>query len=66
MTLTPAMKGQLTRITKQHVAISKMSPFYANQTQYRYGKVREIFTKIMPAEQAKHAARRYLSSVEGA
>jgi hypothetical protein len=47
MTLTPAIKGQLTK------AAQYPSPL-------RLRAVRKQFEKLMPPEQAKHAARKYL------
>lgn len=53
MTLTPAIKGQLTKAIK------------ADNTSCFAGKipvVTNIFAKHMPREQAKHAARAYLAT----
>lgn len=52
MTLTPAMKGQLTKAVKA-----------TTEQANRYASVRKIFSKHMPAEQAKHATRRFLANV---
>ena len=46
MTLTPAIKGQITKAIK--TAANKFTA------------ARSIFEKHMPREQAKHAARKYL------
>jgi len=56
MILTPAMKGQLTKILK---ANPNTTP--GLQLQYRIEAVRAYFAKHMPREQAKHAARKYLA-----
>lgn len=64
MTLTPAIKGQLTKAIKTTHAVD------ATGTTYNRGgapaviaAIRPIFAKQMPREQAKHAARRYLASI---
>jgi hypothetical protein len=54
MKLTPAIKGQLTKARGK-------GTINAPATQFR--NVRSIFTKLMPAEQAKHATRRYLENL---
>jgi len=43
MTLTPAIKGQLTKARKSGIRA-----------------VRNVFEKVLPPEQAKHAARKFL------
>jgi hypothetical protein len=51
MQLTPAIKGQLTK------ALHKQ---WANR-QYLIWELRSIFQKAMPAEQAKHATKQFLT-----
>ena len=58
MTLTPAIKGQLTKAVK---AANANTPQPAG---HLYRMVRLIFEKIMPREQAKHQARKYLATVD--
>ena len=67
MQLTPAIKGQ---ITKALQAESKNQPFIDEPIQkyqaYLFRRrlaVRRVLERIMPREQAKHAARRYLRQV---
>ena len=52
MTISPAIKGQLTKAIKA-------APDQAT----RFRSVKKIYQKIMPTEQAKHATRKYLSNV---
>ena len=52
MKLTPTIKGQLTKAYKQYGPHPDL-----------FGAVRKIFGKVMPAEQAKHAARKYCSEL---
>lgn len=56
--LTPAIKGQLTKATKL-----KSSGNWTNGNGTFYSAVRGIFAKIMPREQAKHAAKKYVNQV---
>jgi hypothetical protein len=53
-TLTPAIKGQLTKAYKAYGPHPDL-----------YGAVRRIFERVMPREQAKHATRKYLAEVQG-
>ena len=48
MQLSPARKGMLTKAAKQEDPL------------LRFHGVRLVFSRIMPAEQAKHAAKRFL------
>jgi len=57
MQLTPAIKGQLTKAVKQW----KSSP--AQYGDVAFSNIRHIFQKAMPPEQAKHAARKYLTTL---
>jgi hypothetical protein len=64
MTMTPAIKGQITKAIKTTVAVDD------NGVHYNRGGapavvavIRPIFAKHMPREQAKHAARKYLAAV---
>jgi hypothetical protein len=50
MILTPVLKGQLTKASKLDSANGN-----------RFRAVRKIFEKVMPTEQAKHAARKHLA-----
>ncbi len=52
MHLTPATKGQLTKAVKTYGPHPGL-----------FGKVREIFNKVMPREQAKHAARKFCAKL---
>lgn len=56
MTITPAIKGQITKAIKSIPTTHGGS--YAKVT-----AIRPIFAKHMPREQAKHAAKRYLSAL---
>jgi len=49
--MTPNDKGQLTKAAK------------LTDPQARFAKVRSVYQKHMPAEQAKHATRRFLAEV---
>lgn len=64
MTITPAIKGQLTKAVKAH---NPGNTFNIDQAVYqiraRFNVVRDIFAKHLPREQAKHAARKYLASI---
>lgn len=53
MTISPAIKGQLTKAVK--ASEDKVT---------RYRSVKKIYQKIMPMEQAKHATRVYLSVLD--
>jgi hypothetical protein len=59
MQMTPAIKGQLTKIMNFHSDVQHLSAF----RQMRANAVRKVFTKLMPREQAKHAARKFLSKL---
>lgn len=53
MTMTPAIKGLLTKAAKS-----------ASTTQDRFNAVRAVFLKRgMPREQSKHATRQYLTAI---
>jgi hypothetical protein len=57
MTLTPAIKGQLTKAIKAQrtgQASDGIGILYA---------VRAVFARHMPIEQAKHATRKYLAAL---
>lgn len=55
MVLTPAIKGQLTKARNSvYIALSD----YGKGERIR--AVRAVFAKHLPAEQAKHATRKYL------
>jgi len=58
MTLSPAQKGQLTKVVKAAAAVAPQPKGHL------YRMLRLQFEKFaFPAEQAKHAAKRYLASV---
>ena len=64
MTITPAIKGQITKAIKSTHAIAD------NGVTYNRGgapaviaAIRPIFARHMPREQAKHAARKYLATI---
>lgn len=57
-TLAPALKGQLTKAVKMYNTSAM-----AGQHLYHY--IRNVFSRHMPPEQAKHAARKYLAAREG-
>jgi hypothetical protein len=59
MKMTPAVKGQLTKALKSTHAPQAGNLAYGA----RFNAIRPIFAKHMPAEQAKHAARKYLASI---
>lgn len=50
MTLTPSIKGQLTKASKAN----------HETTAQRYAAIRAVFARIMPAQQAKHATKKYI------
>ncbi len=52
-TITPSIKGHLTKLRKANHGNSKAT----------FAAVREYFGRSLPAEQAKHATRKYLASV---
>lgn len=52
MKLTPQVKGQLAKAYKQFGPHPDL-----------FGAARRIFEKLMPKEQAKHAARKYVASI---
>jgi hypothetical protein len=54
MTLTPAIKGQLTKARNNATQYGGIM-----YQQYR-ANVFAVFVRIMPREQAKHATRKYL------
>ena len=61
MQLTPAIKGQLTKAVN-----AANSAAYPNERrQFVFRGIRRVFQKVVPAEQAKHAARRYLTAING-
>jgi len=61
MQLTPAIKGQLTKAIN-----TASSAAYPNeQRQFVLRGIRHVFQKVLPREQAKHAARKYLTAVNG-
>ena len=53
MNLTPATKGQLTKAVK------------ISDDSVRFNTIRKVFSKFLPAEQAKHAARSYIAENVG-
>ncbi|MDR3750115.1 MAG: hypothetical protein P4K94_01380 [Terracidiphilus sp.] len=50
--LSPSIKGQLTKAYKAYGPHPDL-----------FGAVRRIFERVMPREQAKHAARKYVMEV---
>lgn len=70
MTLTPAIKGQLTKAIKQGQQDSNSDVTLDNCLDFAFGNKKtvkqrciDVFTKHMPREQAKHAACKYLATV---
>ena len=67
MKLTPAIKGQLTKAVKAAIETMYFVPQDSNRTSQSFRDERihkdvyTIFAKHMPAEQAKHATRKYLA-----
>ena len=56
MTLTPAIKGQLTKATNQ------MRKENAGMRDFKLA-IRGVFLRHMPRQQAKHATRKYLATI---
>lgn len=70
MKLTPAIKGQLTKAVKRGAEDMHSKVTIENCIDFAFGdkktirqRVIDVFTKLMPREQAKHAAKRYLASL---
>lgn len=70
MKLTPAIKGQLTKAIKQGTADMHSEVTIDSCLDFAFGdkktirqRVIDVFNKYMPREQAKHAARKYLTTV---
>lgn len=59
MKLTPAIKGQLTKAVK---ANPNTTP--GLQMKARFNAVKAIFAKHLLPEQAKHATKQYLASLQ--
>jgi len=57
MTLTPAIKAQLTKAVKR----TEVGTVAAGR---KFRAIAKVFEKIMPREQAKHATRKYFALVE--
>ena len=55
MKLTPAIKGQLTK------AVNSLSADNASYGHAMFA-IRRIFSRHMPSQQAKHAARNYIAA----
>jgi hypothetical protein len=51
MNLTPSIKGQLTKAVRT-----------TSEPAMRFHNVRNVFLRVMPAQQAKHAAKQYLAN----
>ncbi len=62
--LTPAVKGQLTKLSNAYRKYRVDMPG-ANLNVALFNDSRMIFAKIMPREQAKHAARKYVTTQTG-
>lgn len=69
MTLTPAIKGQLTKAIKQGQSDMASNVTLENCLDFAFGekktirqRVIDVFAKHMPREQAKHAARAHLAT----
>jgi hypothetical protein len=61
MVLTPAIKGQLTKARNSvYIALSDYGHASLIFKGERIRAVRAVFAKHLPAEQAKHATRKYL------
>jgi hypothetical protein len=56
MTITAAIKGQLTK------SINKIDAEFRDMPSFRFNAVRQVFARHMPSEQAKHAARSHLAT----
>lgn len=61
-TLTPAIKGQLTKAVNIDSTFSYAA--HSSRVGYRFARVRVVFERHMPREQAKHAAKRYLRTLQ--
>jgi len=53
--ITPAVKGQITKLRKLH----------AGNPRNQYLAIRNLFNRSMPREQSKHAARKVLAEQDG-
>lgn len=73
MTITPAIKGQLTKAIKAQAKFAEQNGEVTIETCLNYAErpemfnaftaVRAVFIKHMPREQAKHATRKYLATL---
>lgn len=69
MTLTPAIKGQITKAVKTYkknmaeVTIDSCLNFAFGAPRSERQAISSVFAKHMPRQQAKHATRKYLSTV---
>jgi hypothetical protein len=61
--LTPAIKGQLTKAANIDAVHNHGQ--HGSRYGFAFNRVRTVFERIMPREQAKHAARRYLAARQG-
>lgn len=57
MNLTPQLKGQLTKALNK----SGEEDICSHISQRMFNDVRRVFGKILPAQQAKHATRKFLA-----
>jgi hypothetical protein len=63
MQLTPAIKGQLTKAVKIDQVHSH--GMHGSRYGFCFNRVVAVFQRMLPREQAKHAARKYLAAVNG-
>jgi len=66
MQLTPTIKGQLTKALNNAREMWNSCEYIDNPRPllaFQKKEIARVFLKIMPREQAKHAARRYLRQV---
>ena len=66
MTLTPAIKGQLTKVLNSfRLPDGRITDYAENGASVLHTRIRAVFARHMPAEQAKHATRKYLAQNGG-
>jgi hypothetical protein len=63
MVLTPAIKGQLTKVRNHHPDTNEFWQSKGVHYPPLVHGVRAVFAKHMPREQAKHAAKQYLATL---
>lgn len=60
MTITPAIKGQITKAIGEPLTSDLMGNRRPVDNARRIAVITRVFAKHMPREQAKHAAKRYI------